>query len=151
MSLTKSDIREVFNEGFETLVAPRFDALESRMDGLESRMDGLESRMDGLESRMDGLESRMSTQEHATKGIREEMRAGFATVNKRIDELEDRFSTQLSELEVDVRYLYKLVEGLQKFNNTSKDFTKQTIEQKIITLYKQVQVVAKDAGITLPQ
>ncbi len=130
MSLTKTDIREVFNEGFETLISPRFDGLESRMDGIESRLD---------------------RQEQATKGLREEMRAGFVAVSQRIDELEERFSTQLSELEVDIRHLYKLVEKLQKANGADKEFKKRTVEQKILTLYEQFRTVAKEAGVTLPR
>jgi uncharacterized coiled-coil protein SlyX len=146
MSLTKDDVREVFNEGIETLVLPRFDALESRMDGLDSRMDGLDSRMDGLDSRMDGLESRMGTQEKATIDLRQEMRAGFAQVNERIDGVIER----LDSMEEDIRQLYADT-GKLKATPGGKQFRTLSVSDRVLRLNEEIRAIAKQEGIKLPQ
>ncbi|MDP2691183.1 MAG: hypothetical protein Q8O95_02135 [bacterium] len=53
MALTKKDISiisQLFNQGYEHIILPNLNRIESKVDHLESRFDSLELRFDSLET-----------------------------------------------------------------------------------------------------
>jgi hypothetical protein len=56
---------------------------------------------------------------------------------------------ELEAIRNDLKEIYGMIADLQKASNSS--FDKLTVEGKILTLYKQLLVAAKQAGVTLPK
>lgn len=86
MGLTSDDIaliRSIFIEGLETLVLPRFDAIDQRFESNDQRFDAMDKRFDRLEGHVDHLEYEM---------------------HNRFDEL----GGKMQALENDTKELYKL-------------------------------------------
>ncbi|MGC1177196.1 MAG: hypothetical protein WA843_03945 [Candidatus Saccharimonadales bacterium] len=111
MSLDANDLTairniftEVFNDGFEALIRPQFDYIYARLDALEARLGKVEECLDGVESRLDKIEARLDENERATKELRNEVRAGFGMVNRRLIILEGK----VEALENDVKELYQM-------------------------------------------
>jgi len=138
MSLSEDDvntIRQVFAEGFEALVLPKFDEMDRRFDRIETRMDGIETRMDGIESRLYKVETHVSS-------LESEMHRGFSEVNRRLDKLEGR----MEAVENDIKDMYEMIAELQR---GGKQLSHLTLEKKIRFAHAQVLAIAKEAGITL--
>jgi uncharacterized coiled-coil protein SlyX len=49
----KTMMMAVVAEGYEQLISPRFDRLETRMDRLEARMDGQDAKTDQIQKTLD--------------------------------------------------------------------------------------------------
>jgi chromosome segregation ATPase len=136
MSVTIGQVREVVVEALETVVLPRFDALESRMDGFEHRMDRLEYRMDRLEQRIGGLEGRVTSIESQLRDMR-----------AKLGEMDGR----LTALEADVKELYGMVAQVQKAQAGDRKFAALSTDAKIRRLQSQVIALAEAEGVKLPR
>ncbi len=129
MSLTKDDlqkIREVVIEGFETLAVPRFDTLEKDVSELKQDVSVLKKDVSVLKQDM------------------AEVKSDVRNLNGKFDNLEG----QVKGLEGDIREIYMM---LAKREAGAPSFNKLTLEQKIHTTYEQLQITAKQAGVTLPK
>ena len=73
--------------GLATL-GERIDRIEVRIDKLDARIDKLDARIDGLDSKVDRIEV----------NLRDELRAGFASIDTRFLAMESRFTTLESRL-----------------------------------------------------
>ena len=125
-------IRQVFLEGYEAVIAPRFDGLDERIDKLETRVMTLESGQAETNRRLSALES--SQRE----------------TNRRLNSLETVSQKTLDRLECienDIQSIYELISDIQKGD---KSFRKKDVEQKILHAYKLVLSVAEEAGVQLP-
>ncbi|MGH9856267.1 MAG: hypothetical protein ACRD4B_00350 [Acidobacteriota bacterium] len=151
MALDKDDLVQIEEISVRTITAALNEIVLPRFDEHDQRFDQLESRMDGLEGRMDGLEGRMDAQERATNDLKSEMRSGFATLNKRIDNLSDELNGRIDALEADVRQLYLMVSKLEQGTITDKKFANLSLKKKLLTLNAELLETAKQAGITLPR
>jgi archaellum component FlaC len=153
MSLTKDDIaaiRTVFNDGFEELVAPRFDGVEQRLDGVEQRLDGVEQRLDGVEQRLNGVEQRLG---HVESNVKELQTDSVAVINRLrpIDDKIDELTAKVDAYQSDVKEIYNMIANLQSGTITDKDFGKKSLEDKLLTLNAELLSAAKQAGIALPR
>lgn len=80
--------------GLATL-GERIDRIEVRIDKLDARIDKLDARIDKLDARIDGLDSKVDRVE---VNLRDELRAGFASIDTRFLAMESRFTTLESRL-----------------------------------------------------
>ncbi len=145
MSLTEDDVntmRQVFSEGIEALVLPKFDEMDGRFDRIESRLDGVESHLDGVESRLDKVESRLYKVETHVSSLESEMHRGFGEVHRRLDNLDGR----MEAVENDIKDIYEMLAEVQR---GSKQLSHLSLEKKIRFAHAQVLAVAKEAGISL--
>lgn len=139
MALDKNEIdqiRQVFNESFaegiEALVIPRFDEMDRRFDALESDVSILKTDNSVLKMDVTFLKS-------DTSSLRSDMRE----VKILLANLEGK----VMALENDIKELYRMVSDQTK---QDKKFSKLTLEQKFIKMHNDFQLLAKQAGITLP-
>ena len=138
MSLTEDDVktmRQVFAEGFEALVLPRFDDVDRQFGEVKTRLDSVESRLDGVESRLYKVETHVSS-------LESEMHRGFGEVHRRLDNLDGR----MEAVENDIKDIYEMLAEVQR---GSKQLSHLSLEKKIRFAHAQVLAVAKEAGISL--
>ena len=150
MSLTKQDlsqIRTVFNEAFEALAVPRFDAIEERLDRIENRVDHVEKVQDEHSETL--REHSVMLQEHG-KTLREHsamLREHSEQLNN-LQQTATNIEGRLTALEADVKELYRMLAKRQ--NGLPDDLSKKDTEQKVIAMYQDVLAIAKQLGVRLP-
>ena len=135
MSLNTNDltqIREIFIEGLEAVVLPRFDQMDIRFDRLEGDVDILKTDVAELKTDVAVLKTDM-------RQVKTELRE----VNQSLSRLEGR----VEALENDVKELYAIV---SQQSTTGKDYSKLSIEQKFLKMHAEFIQLAKQANITLP-
>ena len=150
MTLTKDDIRQI-GEVVVEVTSPMFESLGERIDKLEVRMDGLEVRMDKLEFRMDSLENSMSNLEQELSDFKSEVRTRFSTLEERINHMVAKNQNIFDNIDEDIRFIYQLIEKLEKGSAAEKEFAKETIIEHLPAIYKAVILVAKDLKVPLPK
>ena len=143
MTLTKDDIRQI-GEIVVEVTSPMFEGLGERISGVEGRMEGLEGRMEGLEGRMDNLE-------HEFRDFKSEVRTRFSTLESRIDHINTKNQNIFDNIDEDIRFIYTLIEKLEKGSAVEKKIAKQTIVEHLPAIYKAVVLVAKDLKVPLPK
>ncbi len=136
MALTKDDIRQI-GEIVVEVTSPMFETLGERISGVEGRMEGLEGRMDNLE--------------HELRDFKSEVRTRLSTLEARIDHLATKNQNIFDNIDADIRFIYTLIEKLEKGSATEKKFAKQTIVEHLPAIYKAVVLVAKDLNVPLPK
>lgn len=58
---------------------------------------------------------------------------------------------ELKALREDIKEIYAMIADLQKSTITDSDFSKKSIEEKLLTLNSELLAAAKQAGIALPR
>ena len=80
--------------------------------------------------------------------VREEIESAIrAQVIPRFDKLEGN----IEALNNDIKEIYEMISDLQKLTRQVAHFEKYDLEQKILTSYKNIVAIAKEAGVTLPR
>lgn len=104
MSLTKQDLSDIrtvvvdaFNESFEQLSTPRFDALETRMDGLQGRMSGFESEQRVTNRQLSSIESKLAAIEADIETMKNDIMALYELVSKQTTPLISKSYDNLSQ------------------------------------------------------
>ena len=143
MTLTKDDIRQI-GEIVVEVTSPMFEGLGERISGVEGQMGGLQGRMEGLEGRMDNLE-------HEFRDFKSEVRTRFSTLESRIDHINTKNQNIFDNIDEDIRFIYTLIEKLEKGSAVEKKIAKQTIVEHLPAIYKAVVLVAKDLKVPLPK
>jgi len=170
MAFTTDEITQLKEMMVATIietVAPMFEhqteELGGRMDGLENRMGSLESKMGSLEGRMDGLENRMGSLEGRMDGLENEFHSfkvyvegRFVDIDHRLRELSQKIDDQTATLQErienmseDIDLLSRLAAKLDSDNKAESDFARLTIDHQVPILFRQLQAIAKKAGIDL--
>lgn len=136
MSLSKKDHAAIRNlvvdgtmEALNATVNPRFDQVESHLDEHDDRFGAIETRLARMEADI--------------KAIQIDTRQVKSTSGKLIDHVEAP--------EADVKELYGMVAAIQKGSEPYRKFAKLPVEQKVLKLYDDFQLLAKEAGISLPR
>jgi hypothetical protein len=80
--------------------------------------------------------------------VREELES---TIAVRIDPRFDTLEGNIEALNNDIKDIYKMISELQKLTRQVAHFEKYDLEQKILSSYKNIVAIAKEAGVTLPQ
>jgi septal ring factor EnvC (AmiA/AmiB activator) len=123
MSLTEEDVtqvRDVIVSAIHELVILRLDEHDQRFDALESRLGRLEADIKAVEIDMRQVKSSLAKLDGRTEAM-----------------------------EADIKELYAMV-AAQKPVYTDRKFAKLPVEQKLLNLYENFQLLAREAGVTLP-
>ena len=80
--------------------------------------------------------------------IRDEIESVIAA---RIEPRFDSLDGSIEALNNDIKDIYEMITELQKLTRPVAHFEKHDLEQKILTTYKNIIAIAKEAGVTLPR
>lgn len=129
MTLTEDDlsqVRDVVASAIQELVLPRFDEHDRRFDQQDTPFEAFESRLAQLKADI--------------KAVQIDMRQ----VKSALGKVESRSEA----LEADIKELYAMVSAPPY---TDRNFGKLPVEQKILGMYGDFQLIAKEADVTLPR
>lgn len=149
MALDANDldqIRQVFNEGIEILILPRFDEIDRHFGRVDKRLDNLEADVSTLKSDMSVLKTDVSTLKTDVSTLKIDVSAlkiDMREANRKLTDL----GGKVEALDNDIRELYQLVSQKQ---SQGKSYDKLSIEQKFLKMHSEFAQLAKQAGIVLP-
>ena len=157
MALTNDDkqwIKEAIVEGvngaLETIVLPRFDAVEADIlelkrdvSGLKEDVSSLKSDMREVKSRLDSVESDIREVKDRLNGVESEMR-----------EVKDRLGRVEGELQAltnDIEEIYDVIYSEPNKTLMSAGFAKMSSKEKLLVINEELLKIAKDTGVVLPR
>lgn len=164
MALTNDDkqwIKEAIVEGvngaLETIVLPRFDAVEADISELKRDVSGLKedvsvlkedvfslkSDMREVKSRLDSVESNIREVKDRLNGVESEMRE----VKNRLGRVEG----ELQALTNDIEEIYDVIYGKPNKTLMSAGFAKMSSKEKLLVINEELLKIAKDTGVVLPR
>ena len=143
MALTDDDkqwIKEAIVEGvngaLETIVLPRFDAVEADISELKRDVSGLKEDVSSLKSDMHEVKSRLDS-------VESEMRE----VKNRLGRVEG----ELQALTNDIEEIYDVIYGKPNKTLMSAGFAKMSSKEKLLVINEELLKIAKDTGVVLPR
>ncbi len=164
MALTNDDkqwIKEAIVEGvngaLETIVLPRFDAVEADISELKRDVSGLKEDVSGLKedvsslksdmrevkSRLDSVESDIREVKDRLNGVESEMRE----VKNRLGRVEG----ELQALTNDIEEIYDVIYNKPNKTLMSASFAKMSSKEKLLVINEELLKIAKDTGVVLPR
>lgn len=164
MALTNNDkqwIKEAIVEGvngaLETIVLPRFDAVEADISELKRDVSGLKEDVSGLKedvsslksdmrevkSRLDSVESDIREVKDRLNGVESEMRE----VKNRLGRVEG----ELQALTNDIEEIYDVIYNKPNKTLMSASFAKMSSKEKLLVINEELLKIAKDTGVVLPR
>ena len=164
MTLTNDDkqwIKEAIVEGvngaLETIVLPRFDAVEADISELKRDVSGLKEDVSGLKedvsslksdmrevkSRLDSVESDIREVKDRLNGVESEMRE----VKGRLERVEG----ELQALTNDIKEIYDVIYSKPNKTLMSAGFAKMSSKEKLLVINEELLKIAKDTGVVLPR
>ena len=164
MALTNDDkqwIKEAIVEGvngaLETIVLPRFDAVEADISELKRDVSGLKedvsvlkedvsslkSDMREVKSRLDSVESDIREVKDRLNGVESEMRE----VKNRLGRVEG----ELQALTNDIEEIYDVIYDKPNKTLMSASFAKMSSKEKLLVINEELLKIAKDTGVVLPR
>ena len=171
MALTNDDkqwIKEAIVEGvngaLETIVLPRFDAVEADISelkrdvsglkedvsvlkedvsGLKEDVSSLKSDMREVKNRLDSVESDIREVKDRLNGVESEMRE----VKNRLGRVEG----ELQALTNDIEEIYDVIYGKPNKTLMSASFSKMSSKEKLLVINEELLKIAKDTGVVLPR
>ena len=164
MALTNDDkqwIKEAIVEGvngaLETIVLPRFDAVEADIlelkrdvsglkedvSGLKEDVSSLKSDMREVKSRLDSVESDIREVKDRLNGVESEMRE----VKNRLGRVEG----ELQALTNDIEEIYDVIYSKPNKTLMSASFSKMSSKEKLLVINEELLKIAKDTGVVLPR
>mgnify|MGYP002750249075 CR=1 FL=1 len=164
MALTNDDkqwIKETIVEGvngaLETIVLPRFDAVEADISelkrdvselkedvsGLKEDVSSLKSDMREVKSRLDSVESDIREVKDRLNGVESEMRE----VKNRLGRVEG----ELQALTNDIEEIYDVIYSKPNKTLMSASFAKMSSKEKLLVINEELLKIAKDTGVVLPR
>lgn len=164
MALTNDDkqwIKEAIVEGvngaLETIVLPRFDAVEADISelkrdvselkedvsGLKEDVSSLKSDMREVKSRLDSVESDIREVKDRLNGVESKMRE----VKNRLGRVEG----ELQALTNDIEEIYDVIYDKPNKTLMSASFAKMSSKEKLLVINEELLKIAKDTGVVLPR
>ena len=157
MALTNDDkqwIKEAIVEGvngaLETIVLPRFDAVEADIlelkrdvSGLKEDVSSLKSDMREVKSRLDSVESDIREVKDRLNGVESEM----CEVKNRLGRVEG----ELQALTNDIEEIYDVIYNKPNKTLMSASFAKMSSKEKLLVINEELLKIAKDTGVVLPR
>lgn len=164
MALTNDDkqwIKEAIVEGvngaLETIVLPRFDAVEADISelkrdvselkedvsGLKEDVSSLKSDMREVKSQLDSVESDIREVKDRLNGVESEMRE----VKNRLGRVEG----ELQALTNDIEEIYDVIYSKPNKTLMSASFSKMSSKEKLLVINEELLKIAKDTGVVLPR
>lgn len=150
MALTNDDkqwIKEAIVEGvngaLETIVLPRFDAVEADISELKRDVSGLKEDVSGLKEDVSSLKSDMHEVKSRLDSVESEMRE----VKNRLGRVEG----ELQALTNDIEEIYDVIYGKPNKTLMSAGFAKMSSKEKLLVINEELLKIAKDTGVVLPR
>ena len=143
MALTNDDkqwIKEAIVEGvngaLETIVLPRFDAVEADLSELKRDVSGLKEDVSSLKSDMHEVKSRLDSVESEMREVKDRL---------------GRVEGELQALTNDIEEIYDVIYGKPNKTLMSASFSKMSSKEKLLVINEELLKIAKDTGVVLPR
>ena len=164
MALTNDDkqwIKEAIVEGvngaLETIVLPRFDAVEADIlelkrdvSGLKEDVSGLKKDVSSLKSDMREVKSRLDSVESDIREVKDRLNG----VESEMREVKDRLGRVEGELQAltnDIEEIYDVIYSKPNKTLMSASFAKMSSKEKLLVINEELLKIAKDTGVVLPR
>ena len=178
MALTNDDkqwIKEAIVEGvngaLETIVLPRFDAVEADISELKRDVSGLKEDVSVLKEDVSGLKKDVSGLKEDVSSLKSDMRevkSRLDSVESDIREVKDRLNGvesemrevkdrlgrvegELQTLTNDIEEIYDVIYSKPNKTLMSAGFVKMSSKEKLLVINEELLKIAKDTGVVLPR
>lgn len=150
MALTNDDkqwIKEAIVEGvngaLETIVLPRFDAVEADISELKRDVSGLKEDVSVLKEDVSKLKEDVSGLKEDVFSLKSDMRE----VKGRLERVEG----ELQALTNDIKEIYDVIYSKPNKTLMSASFSKMSSKEKLLVINEELLKIAKDTGVVLPR
>ena len=150
MALTNDDkqwIKEAIVEGvngaLETIVLPRFDAVEADISELKRDVSGLKEDVSVLKEDVSKLKEDVSGLKEDVFSLKSDMRE----VKGRLERVEG----ELQALTNDIKEIYDVIYSKPNKTLMSASFAKMSSKEKLLVINEELLKIAKDTGVVLPR
>ncbi len=164
MALTNDDkqwIKEAIVEGvngaLETIVLPRFDAVEADISELKRDVSGLKEDVSVLKEDVSGLKEDVSKLKEDVSGLKEDvtvlkedvfsLKSDMREVKGRLERVEG----ELQALTNDIKEIYDVIYNKPNKTLMSASFAKMSSKEKLLVINEELLKIAKDTGVVLPR
>ena len=143
MALTNDDkqwIKEAIVEGvngaLETIVLPRFDAVEADISELKRDVSGLKEDVSVLKEDVSVLKEDVFS-----------LKSDMREVKGRLERVEG----ELQALTNDIKEIYDVIYSKPNKTLMSASFAKMSSKEKLLVINEELLKIAKDTGVVLPR
>jgi hypothetical protein len=157
MALTNDDkqwIKEAIVEGvngaLETIVLPRFDAVEADISELKRDVSGLKEDVSSLKSDMHEVKSRLDSVESDIREVKDRLN-GVESEMREVKNRLGRVEGELQALTNDIEEIYDVIYGKPNKTLMSASFAKMSSKEKLLVINEELLKIAKDTGVVLPR
>ena len=171
MALTNDDkqwIKEAIVEGvngaLETIVLPRFDAVEADISelkrdvselkedvsGLKEDVSGLKEDVSSLKSDMREVKSRLDSVESDIREVKDRL-SGVESEMREVKDRLGRVEGELQALTNDIEEIYDFIYSKPNKTLMSAGFAKMSSKEKLLVINEELLKIAKDTGVVLPR
>lgn len=157
MALTDNDkqwikgaIVEGINGALETVVTPRFDALEKDVSGLKQDVSGLKQDVSGLKQDVSGLKQDISSLKDEMREVKNRLSGVEHEVYEAKERL-DRVEGELQALTNDIKEIYDVIYGKPSRSFMSASFAKMSPKERLLVINEELLKMAKATGVVLPR
>ena len=157
MALTNDDkqwIKEAIVEGvngaLETIVLPRFDAVEADISELKRDVSGLKEDVSSLKSDMCEVKSRLDSVESDIREVKDRLN-GVESEMREVKNRLGRVEGELQALTNDIEEIYDVIYGKPNKTLMSASFAKMSSKEKLLVINEELLKIAKDTGVVLPR
>ena len=171
MALTNDDkqwIKEAIVEGvngaLETIVLPRFDAVEADILELKRDVSGLKEDVSVLKEDVSGLKKDVTVLKEDVSGLKEDvsglkedvsglkedvfsLKSDMREVKGRLERVEG----ELQALTNDIKEIYDVIYNKPNKTLMSASFAKMSSKEKLLVINEELLKIAKDTGVVLPR
>jgi len=157
MALTNDDkqwIKEAIVEGvngaLETIVLPRFDAVEADISELKRDVSGLKEDVSSLKSDMREVKSRLDSVESDIREVKDRLN-GVESEMREVKNRLGRVEGELQALTNDIEEIYDVIYSKPNKTLMSASFAKMSSKEKLLVINEELLKIAKDTGVVLPR
>ena len=157
MALTNDDkqwIKEAIVEGvngaLETIVLPRFDAVEADISELKRDVSGLKEDVSSLKSDMHEVKSRLDSVESDIREVKDRLN-GVESEMREVKNRLGRVEGELQALTNDIEEIYDVIYSKPNKTLMSAGFAKMSSKEKLLVINEELLKIAKHTGVVLPR
>ena len=157
MALTNDDkqwIKEAIVEGvngaLETIVLPRFDAVEADISELKRDVSELKEDVSSLKSDMREVKSRLDSVESDIREVKDRLN-GVESEMREVKNRLGRVEGELQALTNDIEEIYDVIYDKPNKTLMSASFAKMSSKEKLLVINEELLKIAKDTGVVLPR
>ena len=148
MALTNDDkqwIKEAIVEGvngaLETIVLPRFDAVEADISELKRDVSGLKEDVSSLKSDMHEVKSRLDSVESDIREVKDRLN-GVESEMREVKNRLGRVEGELQALTNDIEEIYDVIYGKPNKTLMSASFSKMSSKEKLLVINEELLKIA---------